>query len=163
MAEKKTVEKENTKNKGENESQKTVSIRGIASDIYRKILQISSETGKTVGELTNEAYRKMVQTSMLVEKAAEKALEKKFKTADTIVENIGQISLTNDEIENLYGNVGFRNIGTLELIDVSDINIINKISFISEVQTLKLSGGTKKVNLLNKLNDVRLISEENLN
>ena len=115
------------------------------------------------GELTNEAYRKMVQTSMLVEKAAEKALEKKFKTADTIVENIGQISLTNDEIGNLYGNVGFRNIGTLELIDVSDINIINKISFISEVQTLKLSGGTKKVNLLNKLNDVRLISEENLN
>ena len=163
MAEKKSVEKENTKNKGEDENQKTVSIRGIASDIYRKILQISSETGKTVGELTNEAYRKMVQTSMLVEKAAEKALEKKFKTADTIVENIGQISLTNDEIGNLYGNVGFRNIGTLELIDVSDINIINKISFISEVQTLKLSGGTKKVNLLNKLNDVRLISEENLN
>jgi hypothetical protein len=46
---------------------------------------------------------------------------------------------------------------------VSDINIINKVSFISEVQTLKLSDGTKKVNLLNKLNDVRQIVEENLN
>ena len=42
-------------------------------------------------------------------------------------------------------------------------SIKGRMLFISEVQTLKLSGGTKKVNLLNKLNDVRLISEENLN
>ena len=145
------------------DGEKTVSIRGIASDIYRKILQISSETGKTVGELTNEAYRKMVQTSSLVEKAAEKALEKKFKVADTIVENIGQITLNNDEVEKLYGNIGFRNIDTLELAGLSDINAYGKISFISNVKVLKLTKGTKKVNLLSKLNDVSQIVEENLN
>ena len=127
MTEKKTTEKSN---KEEKVNEKTVSIRGIASDVYRKILQISSETGKTVGELTNEAYRKIVQTSSLVEKAAEKALEKKFKVADTIVENIGQITLNNDEIEKLYGNIGFRNIDKLELSGLSDINSYGKISFI---------------------------------
>ncbi|EQB67114.1 MAG: hypothetical protein AAE985_06740 [Thermoplasmataceae archaeon] len=160
MAEKKTTEKAN---KEEEVNEKTVSIRGIASDIYRKILQISSETGKTVGELTNEAYRKMVQTSSLVEKAAEKALEKKFKVADTIVENIGQITLNNDEIEKLYGNIGFRNIDKLELSGLSDINSYGKISFISNVKVLKLTKGTKKVNLLSKLNEVSQIVEEDLN
>lgn len=160
MAEKKTTEKAY---KDEEVNEKTVSIRGIASDIYRKILQISSETGKTVGELTNEAYRKMVQTSSLVEKAAEKALEKKFKVADTIVENIGQITLNNDEIEKLYGNIGFRNIDKLELSGLSDINSYGKISFISNVKVLKLTKGTKKVNLLSKLNEVSQIVEEDLN
>ena len=160
MAEKKTTDKTN---KQEEVNEKTVSIRGIASDIYKKILQISSETGKTVGELTNEAYRKMVQTSSLVEKAAEKALEKKFKVADTIVENIGQITLNNDEIEKLYGNIGFRNIDKLELSGLSDINSYGKISFISNVKVLKLTKGTKKVNLLGKLNDVSQIVEEDLN
>lgn len=160
MAERKTTEKAN---KEEEMNEKTVSIRGIASDIYRKILQISSETGKTVGELTNEAYRKMVQTSSLVEKAAEKALEKKFKVADTIVENIGQITLNNDEIEKLYGNIGFRNIDKLELSGLSDINSYGKISFISNVKVLKLTKGTKKVNLLSKLNEVSQIVEEDLN
>lgn len=160
MPEKKTTEKAN---KEEEVNEKTVSIRGIASDIYRKILQISSETGKTVGELTNEAYRKMVQTSSLVEKAAEKALEKKFKVADTIVENIGQITLNNDEIEKLYGNIGFRNIDKLELSGLSDINSYGKISFISNVKVLKLTKGTKKVNLLSKLNEVSQIVEEDLN
>ena len=160
MVQKKTTEKTNEE---EEVNEKTVSIRGIASDIYRKILQISSETGKTVGELTNEAYQKMVQTSSLVEKAAEKALEKKFKVADTIVENIGQITLNNDEVEKLYGNIGFRNIDTLELAGLSDINAYGKISFISNVKILKLTKGTKKVNLLSKLNDVSQIVEENLN
>ena len=160
MAEKKTTEKAN---KEEEVNEKTVSIRGIASDIYKKILQISTETGKTVGELTNEAYRKMVQTSSLVEKAAEKALEKKFKVADTIVENIGQITLNNDEIEKLYGNIGFRNIDKLELSGLSDINSYGKISFISNVKVLKLTKGTKKVNLLSKLNEVSQIVEEDLN
>jgi S-adenosylmethionine synthetase len=160
MTEKKTTEKSN---KEEKVNEKTVSIRGIASDVYRKILQISSETGKTVGELTNEAYRKMVQTSSLVEKAAEKALEKKFKVADTIVENIGQITLNNDEIEKLYGNIGFRNIDKLELSGLSDINSYGKISFISNVKVLKLSKGTKKINLLSKLNEVSQIVEEDLN
>ena len=160
MAEKKTTDKTN---KQEEVNEKTVSIRGIASDIYKKILQISSETGKTVGELTNEAYRKMVQTGSLVEKAAEKALEKKFKVADTIVENIGQITLNNDEIEKLYGNIGFRNIDKLELSGLSDINSYGKISFISNVKVLKLTKGTKKVNLLGKLNDVSQIVEEDLN
>ncbi|MHB8361650.1 MAG: hypothetical protein ACYDAO_04100 [Thermoplasmataceae archaeon] len=146
----------------EEDNEKTISIRGIASDLYKKVLQISKETGKTVGEVTNDAYRRMMQTSMLIEKAAEKAIEKKFRTADTIIENIGEITLQNDEIENLYGNIGLRNIGTLELKGITDLNVNQKISFISNVHNLKLSGGTKKVNLLNKLNDVDTITEERL-
>ena len=50
--------KENeTTNENENVVRKTISIKGVSADLYRKIQKLSNETGKTIGQVTDDAYR----------------------------------------------------------------------------------------------------------
>ncbi|MGC8701323.1 MAG: hypothetical protein ACP5R3_06935, partial [Thermoplasmata archaeon] len=46
----------------------TISVKGVKKDLYEKIKETARESGKTIGEITNEAYKMFVSaTSSFIE------------------------------------------------------------------------------------------------
>ncbi|WP_243670282.1 hypothetical protein [Vulcanisaeta sp. JCM 16161] len=41
----------------ESSERKTVTIRGLSTDIYDRVSRLARETGTTIGEIVNEALR----------------------------------------------------------------------------------------------------------
>ena len=52
------MEKDTEKEENENEeSKQNISVKGVRKDIYGRIMKLTRDTGQTLGEITNEAYR----------------------------------------------------------------------------------------------------------
>ena len=147
-------------NQDRKEDEKTVSIRGIASELYKKIAALAKETERTVGEVTNEAYKRMMEGGWLIEKNLEKTVERKFRNAENTIENLGKLLITQEEVDKIKGTIGFSNIDELTLDGIDEKTLSDKISYIRKVRVLNLTGGTRKVNLLTKIDQVKDIREK---
>ena len=63
-----------------NNNRKTITIRGVDSDLYNRIVNLSRQSGKTVGEIMNQAMSTFLG---LAGKAGEKIDEAVFKARET--------------------------------------------------------------------------------
>lgn len=53
----------------ESSERKTVTIRGLSTDIYDRVSRLARETGTTIGEIVNEALRRYIATLENISKA----------------------------------------------------------------------------------------------
>lgn len=163
-----------SKNDEEREERKTVTIRGIDKDLYRKLLVIAEESGKTVGELMNEAMKLLLALGSSVVKIGEKVAESTVEISRAIGEGIkaglestliisgvNELVVTKKDLESIDKPVSFRAIKRLvfdedipyELFD----NKVSSIVFCGEVIVPKTYS---KLKVLTKCKFVKIVKHK---
>ncbi len=117
-----------------------VTIRGIDDQTYLKFSARATLEGVAVGELTTRAMNEYL----------EKDLGKIYR-----IGNLEDISINRKDLESLDGVVILQNIERLTLEDDLDWPLVNeRIRSIENVETLVLSKGVSKFQILTKARNV---------
>ncbi|MCY0851628.1 MAG: hypothetical protein OWQ34_02690, partial [Thermoplasma acidophilum] len=105
------VEKEK---KDEEETKKiTISVKGIRDDVYRNVSELARHTGKTIGEITNDAYRTFLGTVEGVRNISQNFIEGAKGAISRYIDNFKKLEITADDLKDLGQKVAFRNIDEL--------------------------------------------------
>jgi Ribbon-helix-helix protein, copG family. len=118
----------------ESSERKTVTIRGLSTDIYDRISKLAKETGTTVGEIVNDALRRYIATLENISRA----IDNMIRAGDVIViSSVSSLTVTRADLETLEKPVIFKDMDELVFADdVTNDLIKNKVARIVNVNTV---------------------------
>jgi len=125
----------NMSSSGEESSErKTVTIRGLSTDIYDRISKLARETGTTVGEIVNDALRRYIATLENISRA----IDNMIRAGDVVViSGVSSLTVTRADLETLEKPVIFKDMDELVFADdVTNDLIKNKVARIVNVNTV---------------------------
>jgi hypothetical protein len=162
----------NPQDQNNNNNRKTITIRGVDSDLYNRIVNLSRQSGKTVGEIMNQAMSTFLG---LAGKAGEKIDEAVSKARETgkafiegfneakkdvvIISDIEELEANKNEITSLGKPVLFRNIKKLVLEDIDEPTLDRYIDSIVSVDELVIPRSLNKFKVLQKCKFVKRITQ----
>jgi len=160
MADQKKVNKDEKEEKTqEGENTQNISVKGIKKDVYDKVSQIARITGKTLGEVTNEAYKSLIGAFDGAGHISRNFREGLSGTMSRYVENIKNLDITKKDLEEIGHKTVFKNIDTLVLVDVDDETFDRYIDAIINVKSLSIPASLRKSKVLLKCSYVDTISQ----
>ena len=151
MAEKKTEE---------NEEKKDISVKGVSRDVYGMVLKVARDTGRTLGEITNDAYKAFLSTASGAKQISKSFMAGASQGLPKYVENIKNLSMDKKDLEDIGHKVVFRNIDSLDLKDVDDETFDKYVDSITNVKVLRISKPLSKAKVVLKCNFVNNIEIE---
>ncbi len=153
-------EEKETKNDRENEEKTTISVKGVSKDIYNRMSKIARETGQTIGEVTNDAYKVFIGTFEGAIGISREFIKGAKSSHVQVVSNFKKLEMTGKDINDLGGRVSFRNIESLRLRDISQEDFDSKVDSILQVKKLVLPKEIKKSSVVVRCNFVDSIDFE---
>ncbi len=159
---------ENNQDNNDEEKKKTITVRGVDKDIYEKAVLTARETGKTVGEVVNQALTSFLGITSKASRTVDQIIQgakdtgKSFimgyedaKKNITIISDLEELTITKDEIMQSGKKLSFRNIKKLTL-DI-DQDALNYIDSIIGVDDLIIPSSLNKISVLEKCKFVKKI------
>ncbi|AWR97428.1 hypothetical protein DFR86_07610 [Acidianus sulfidivorans JP7] len=160
----------NESNNNDEEKKKTITVRGVDSSLYEKAVVTARQTGKTVGDIVNQALSSFLGLADTAEEKFDKLLTgvkdtgksfiegyKESKKNLLIISNVDELTINKDEILRSNNIISFRNIRKLQLnIDEETLKYIDSIIGVDE---LIIPKGINKILLLSKCKFVKKITE----
>ncbi|MEM0158630.1 MAG: hypothetical protein QXP70_05885 [Methanomassiliicoccales archaeon] len=134
----------------ESEKEKTVSIRGIREDIYKRMTRLARETGKTVGEITNDAYHALIASVDGVRKVSKEFLEGINSTEIKSISNLKKVSISGSDLKEVEGSIRFSNIDELRFENIDPAEFERKVAAIVNVKVLTVPKNISKSKVLLK-------------
>jgi len=151
-------ENKNDKSEDENKKEeKSVSIKGVRKDLYKRINALAKEMGQTIGEVTNDAYRLLSSTMDGAVNISKNFVEGARNSNLQIIANIDELTLKGEEIKEFSRKVSFRNIKVLTLTDIDDQTVESKIHGFVDIDELRIPKELKKSIILPKCSFVSKI------
>lgn len=143
--EKDKVEEEQTE-----AEKRSVSIKGVKKDVYSSMIRLARESGRTLGELTNDAYRAFIGTLDGAKTVSQSFVEGTKSTRLTSIENIRNLALSGKDLEEIGHKVDIRNVDDLDLTNVDSESFDKYIHHITGVKNLTISSKLKKSKVITK-------------
>ena len=154
----------------EERNKRTMTIRGIDKDLYDRAVALAKETGRTVGEVINEALRLILSLASTTASTAKELGVSTFELGKAAVEgmkeglniyeisDIEEIELTKDDLENIEGIVRLRNIKRLVFSnDITEELIDKKIHSIVMCDEIIIPRHIRKLKVLKKCKFIKKI------
>jgi len=142
----------------EKENEKTVTIKGVRSDLFKKMKDLAYQSGKTMGDITNKAYETFVYGAQGIEELSKSFQLGVNESNAVIVENIKEINLSGEEIAKEGKKLLLRNIDSLKLIGLNDEILEKYIERIIDVKELYVEGKVSKIKILSKCTNILKVS-----
>lgn len=148
---------------------KPITIRGMDQDLYKQALAIAKQSGKTVGEVINEALEiyltaverfagdlsAMVSAVRKLGVTFQKGLEEGLGLQ---VKGLEELTINKNDLEALGKPVRFRNIGKLVFADDVDVETLKKyVALISNCSEVVVPAHIPKLLVLAKCRNVKSI------
>lgn len=156
---KKGNEEKTEDKKGEYE-EKNVSVKGVRDDLYKRVVNLARETGATIGELTNQAYKALLGSVEVARDVSVSLVDGARKSMIQTVGNMGELEITGEEIKQMEKKVAFRNIKNLTITDISDKDFVSMVHSIHSVNVLTIPKDLKKSTVLPKCSFVDKLVQE---
>ncbi len=132
------------------EDKENISIKGIQSNIYKRVKEMARETGKTIGEITNESYKIFISAANETKAAGQEFIKGIKETQSTIIENISTVEITGEDIKSNGKNVIFRNINSLIIKDINKEDFDKYVASIVSVKHLEVPKSIPKMMVLER-------------
>ncbi len=128
--------------------EKNVSVKGVRDDLYKRLMNLARETGSTMGEVTNQAFKTFLGSVEVARDASINMVDGARKTMVQVVSNMGELEISGDEIREMEKRVSFRNIKNLTIKPISDKDFSALVHSIHGVGLLTVSKNVKKSTIL---------------
>ncbi|BFH72861.1 hypothetical protein SJAV_08050 [Sulfurisphaera javensis] len=158
-------------NNQQDENKKTITIRGVNKDLYERMVNIARNSGKTVGEVMNQAMMTFLGIAGKVGEKIDEATQKTISVGKAFIEgyneagknifivsDLEELRITKNEIVSLGKPVSFRNIKRLILDDIDQQTIDTYIDSIISVDEVVVPSTINKLLLLQKCKFVKKIT-----
>lgn len=162
MSNDKMTDEQEIENVGTNsEEKKNISVKGVSKNLYNRILNIARDSGKTLGEITDDAYSSIVATVDGALNVSKAFVEGTRKGTSKIIENIKNLELTEKDLSDIGQRVTIRNVEHLVLKDMSDsafnsgVNLIVHVNELEYVDTIKKSSILLKSKFVDHINSIK--------
>lgn len=143
-------EKDNVDEEKTETERRNVSIKGVKRDVYNRMIQLARDSGRTLGELTNDAYRVFIGTLDGAKSVSQSFMEGTKSSRITSIENIRNLAIGSKDLEEIGHRIDIRNIDDLDLTGVDDEAFEKYIHHITGIKNLTISSKLKKSKLLMK-------------
>jgi len=153
------------------EGKKTVTIRGVDQELYQRMLIRARETGRTVGELMNEAITAFMtmtdSASRIVSSVAGGVVEtgrsfiegvKEAKRDVAVISDVDELEVTKEEIRSFGRPVSFRNVKRLVFPDLDQETLDQYVDSLMIVGEVVIPKGVNKLKLLQKSRGVKRVT-----
>lgn len=128
----------------------TISVKGVKKDLYDRIKDIARESGKTIGEITNDAYRLFLSASSTIKETGEQFIQGLKESQAMVISNIDYLEITGKEIVGYGKKVMFKNIGTLKIKEISEKEFEDYIDSIVNIKKLGVPGNINRLKVLER-------------
>jgi hypothetical protein len=157
MSDQKKQIKDEKEQEKEDETVQNISVKGIRKDVYDKVSQIARTTGKTLGEVTNEAYKSLIGAF-----DGFGNISRNFKDGLTsgmakYIENIKNVEISRKDLEEIGHKTVFKNIDALTLTDVDDDTFDRYVDAIINVKKVSIPATLRKSKVILKCSYVDAI------
>ncbi|MEM0139485.1 MAG: hypothetical protein QXZ44_02595 [Ferroplasma sp.] len=145
--------RENEENsEDEKVNRKTISIKGVSVDLYKKIQQMSNDTGKTIGQVTDEAYRAFTGSIENAKHISDSFVKGLKEGSSHIIENIKELEITGDDLKELNRKIIFKNIDELTFKNIDNETFDKYVNSIIMVKVVSIPKSLSKAKVLMKGN-----------
>ncbi|MEM0155973.1 MAG: hypothetical protein QW597_05165 [Thermoplasmataceae archaeon] len=141
----------------EDETVQNISVKGIRKDVYDKVSQIAKATGKTLGEVTNEAYKSMIGAFDGLGNISRNFKQGLVGGMAKYIENIKNVDISGKDLEEIGHKTVFKNIDTLTLTDVNDETFDKYVDAIINVKKVIIPATLRKSRVILKCSYVDAI------
>ena len=141
----KDTEKEVTENE---ESKQNISVKGVRKDIYGRIMKLTRDTGQTLGEITNEAYRTFLSGVEGAKHLSKNFIDGATKGSVKYIENIKTLTINGEDLAEISTKIVFRNIDTLIFEDISTEDVTKHVESLSNVKVIVIPKSVSKASIL---------------
>ncbi len=143
------MEKNTVKEETENEETKqNISVKGVRKDIYGRILKLTRDTGQTLGEITNEAYRTFLSGVEGAKHLSKNFIEGATKGSVKYIENIKTLTINGEDLAEISTKIVFRNIDTLIFEDISTDDITKHVESLANIKVIVIPKSVSKASIL---------------
>ena len=156
-----TNETGNDQSDVQTDEKKNISVKGVSKNLYNRVLNIARDSGKTLGEITDDAYSSIVATVDGAVNVSKSFVEGAKKGSSKIIENIKNLDLTEKDLADIGQRVTIRNVEHLVLKDMSDsafnsgINLIVHVNDLEYVDTIKKTSILLKSKFVDRINPIK--------
>ncbi|MGC8562482.1 MAG: hypothetical protein ACP5UZ_01030 [Thermoplasmata archaeon] len=134
----------------ENRDTENISIKGVQKRLYEKVKGLATDTGKTVGEITNDAFKVLLAAAGETKKVGEDFIQAVKDSKSTFVQDLNSIDITGSELAKNNKKVIFRNIQNLVFKDISETDFDAYVESIINVKVLEIPKGISKFKVLER-------------
>ncbi len=145
-------------NEDKKDDEKTVTIKGVRTDLFKKVKDMAYQSGKTVGEITNRAYETLLNGAQGLNEISRSFQKGIQESGSLIISSLEELSIDAKEIASEGKKVVFRNIRKLTLTSLDDSVIERYIAGIYDVEELNVSGNFSKIKLLSKCSNIKKLN-----
>ncbi len=143
------MEKDTEKEENENEeSKQNISVKGVRKDIYGRIRKLTRDTGQTLGEITNEAYRTFLSGVEGAKHLSKNFIDGATKGSVKYIENIKTLTINGEDLAEISTKIVFRNIDTLIFEDISTEDVTKHVESLSNVKVIVIPKSVSKASIL---------------
>ncbi len=140
------------------EQKKTVTVKGVNEDLFRKVKAMAYQSGKTIGEMTNRAYEMLLNSAQGINELTRSFQQGIAESASLVIDGISELELSGDEVRASRKRISIRNVDHLTLKGIDDAALAN-IKEIANVKELRLAGCTaNRIELLAKCSNVKSVA-----
>ncbi|MGC8608555.1 MAG: hypothetical protein ACP5UV_01650, partial [Thermoplasmata archaeon] len=122
--------------------------------------KIAKETGKTIGEITNDAYRTFLGSIENVKSISQNFMEGAKSVVPRYIDNFKNLEISGKDLRDFGQKVSFRNIEELIFTDVSEEDFEKYVAYIDGVKVLKIPKSIRKATAIKKSTFVDKIEQE---
>ncbi|KJE48693.1 MULTISPECIES: hypothetical protein [Acidiplasma] len=158
MAEKKELENKEEDAEDETVIRKTISIKGVSSDLYKRIQKLSSDTGKTIGQITDEAYRSFVGSIDNAKHLSDNFIKGLKEGSSEYIENIKDLDISGKDLEEIGRKIVFKNIENLTFTDITGEQFDKYVISIINVKNVIIPKTLSKAKVILRCNFVDKIT-----
>lgn len=133
------------------EEKESVSIKGIQKGLYKRVKNLARETGKSIGEITNDAFKVVLSAAGETRKVGEEFIQGVREGKISSVQDLTSIEISGPELVKNNKKVSFKNIGNLVFKDLTEKDFDNFVVSIVNVRTLEIPKGISKFKVLERV------------
>jgi len=146
--------------KDDDVERRSVTIKGIRNDLYKRMKELAYETGKTLGDVTNDAYLAMEATADGLLDVSRNFQMGLSSGGSKVLGHMNELELTGKEIADANKKILIRNVKKLTLKDIDDKTATRYIFSIRDVDELVIPQGLSKVELLSRCTSIGKVVQE---
>ena len=138
------------KTRSDNKDTENISIKGVQKRLYERVKGLATDTGKTVGEITNDAFKVLLAAAGETKKVGEEFIQAVMDSKSTFVQDINSIDITGPDLAKNNKKVIFKNIQNLVFKDITEADFEAYVESIINVKNLEIPKGISKFKVLER-------------
>ncbi|MFG1446243.1 MAG: hypothetical protein AAE975_03625 [Thermoplasmatales archaeon] len=138
------------KTRSDNKDTENISIKGVQKRLYERVKGLATDTGKTVGEITNDAFKVLLAAAGETKKVGEEFIQAVIDSKSTFVQDISSIDITGPDLAKNNKKVIFKNIQNLVFKDITEADFEAYVESIINVKNLEIPRGISKFKVLER-------------